>query len=67
MIEILPLRDWRPVPADDPSREAALPLAEAALCADCQTLYHTRRATCPSCGSRTGYNVARWLDREATA
>jgi hypothetical protein len=42
-------------------RAQALPLREAVLCLQCDTLHHVQRATCPACGGRQSFPVTRWL------
>ena len=59
------LSKWRPKPIEHPDFEQALRLAEAVLCADCETVFHQRRTTCPACASSTSYSLARLLDRKA--
>lgn len=61
------LAKWRPKPQEHPDFEQALRLEEAVLCADCNVIYSNRRHVCPSCSSRSGYSVARWLDRRKEA
>jgi uncharacterized OB-fold protein len=59
------LSTWKPKRPEHPDFEQALNLAEAVLCADCETLYHQRRTTCPACASCTSYSLARLLNRKA--
>ena len=47
--------------APRPSR-AAVPLPEAVLCVDCDTIYQTGpESECPRCGARSSFAVARVL------
>ncbi len=39
---------------------AAIPLARAALCLDCETVF-TVNGGCPSCGSNHFVPLARWI------
>lgn len=61
------LSKWKPKPVEHPDFEQALKLAEAVLCADCETVYHARRTSCPACASCASYSVARMLAKEKAA
>lgn len=38
-----------------------VPLAEAALCVNCEAVYRMRGEGCPACGSRIWASLGRWL------
>lgn len=59
------LSKWKPKPVEHPDFEQAIRLQEAVLCLSCDTIRHARRAVCPACGADSGFNLARWLNREA--
>lgn len=44
-----------------------IPLSRASLCMNCQSIYRASQPTCPGCGSREGWPVAKWIEREDRA
>jgi hypothetical protein len=43
-------------------RYTTIPLAEAALCLDCEALFWMSNESCPACGSRAHATPGRFLD-----
>lgn len=41
----------------------AMPLARAALCLDCETVFALDAGACPSCGGTAIFLLAKWVNR----